>query len=119
MNGTRTTTTMLALLLLFALAMFMGDARAETNLTSEKCGLMSQIAGVVMKSHQQAVPMQNVMLIMQKLPGDVEVFTTLVMAAYSTPRYSTESMQNNAIREFTDSMTLMCYETIVEQLAQE
>ncbi|QTD31148.1 hypothetical protein [Pseudomonas fluorescens] len=82
----------------------------------EECQRIENSAKQVMKTRQQGVPMASV-LEMAEAAGKQneyvgEVFKTLIREAYAIPQYSSESLQQKAIRDFHSNFYKACIVTV-------
>jgi hypothetical protein len=96
---------MLFVVLLAITAQPLALSAAEEKATwREKCDTFSDVAEYIMTNRQQGVSMRNTMKAVEVIDWAEEV----VIFAYESPRYSTEDMQQRAIRDFTDEWYLRC-----------
>lgn len=93
--------------LIIAALLFSATTQAE-EVTAETCALVSQIAHKVMEARQSNVSMMNALDVME---GNA-LGVMLVKEAYSTPKYTTDSYKQNAINEFSNKYTAMCFKLV-------
>ena len=76
------------------------------------CDDMSEHAEVVMRAHQSGVSMKEVMAVIDKNleSGTVmsDIYKSLVIDAYSQPRYHTDASKAREIADFRDGVHVLC-----------
>lgn len=75
------------------------------------CNSVASIAETIMKARQDGVSMAKMMEIPEP-EGSNGLGEGLIIAAYESPRYSTEEMQTRSIEEFRDKAYLQCVKAI-------
>ena len=88
---------------------------AQPALAQVDCAQLSQLAESVMTMRQVGVPIQKVMEKYNEIKIEsnadlaaVNIAKRLVITAYSTPKFSTPSMQQEAITEFGSGVYIGC-----------
>ena len=83
---------------------------ATTAAASEKCGSMADLAAAVMTHRQLKNDLSEVITLASANGSPVLKAFILELApiAYGKPRYSTEKMQQNSIKDFKNEVMLMC-----------
>lgn len=76
------------------------------------CDDMSEHAEVVMRAHQSGVSMKEVMAVIDKnLGGESvvsDIYKSLVIDAYSQPRYHTDASKARKVADFRDQVHVFC-----------
>lgn len=75
------------------------------------CDEMSEYAEVVMQAHQASVPMKDVLKIVEGESAVSKVQKSIVIDAYSQPRYHTTAVKEQAVADFRDAVHLFCLES--------
>lgn len=94
-------------LLIIATLLFSSATHANGP-TAEQCKIVAQISKKVMEIRQGGISMIDAMDAME---GN-KLGIMLVKDAYSTPSYKTESFKQNAINEFSNKYTAMCFKLV-------
>ena len=71
------------------------------------CALVGDVAQSIMEERQSGVPMSDAM----RVAGDNEALRAMVVAAYSYPRFSSDSYRKEAATDFRNEIELICYGT--------
>lgn len=79
-------------------------AQAEKRDVSGFCGAVGDLAKTVMEKRLAGMSMRS----MVAIAGDNPLTTEMVMQAYGSPAYQTETAQERAIREFETKWYLDC-----------
>lgn len=105
---------------LFALSAQYHVACAQEELRAamqSMCASKSSIARNMMISRQNGVSMSSVMSIVEKIeadsPLDREEVRGMLISAYESPRYQTDSAQLRAVEDFENSIYLDCYKDVL------
>lgn len=72
------------------------------------CVALSTLAESIMSARQSNIDMVQVMEIANSDPNISKVVVLLTKEAYSMPRFSTERIQQETIREFKNDVYLQC-----------
>ena len=100
------------LILTLAMALILATPAIADECVHETCSAISSFAETVMTSRQNNVPMQAMMDITETKD---ELFRSIIVDAYSQPRWSAPENRRNAIHEFRDTWYLWCYKNILKQ----
>lgn len=76
----------------------------------DPCVAQSSLAAQIMEAHQVGVPLTQLMEVL----AENELGRIMARAAYSSPRYSSPSVRQQAIDDFRDRMALLCYEAYAD-----
>lgn len=76
------------------------------------CDEMSSFAEVVMQAHQSSVPMKDVLKIVEGESTISKINKSIVIDAYSQPRYHTTAVKEQAVADFRDAVHLFCLKTL-------
>jgi len=71
------------------------------------CDSYGELAESIMSGRQSGTSMAKMMKVIGDNEGS-DLFEKLIIAAYDSPRYSTEGMQKRSIEEFRDEVYLEC-----------
>ena len=94
---------------ILALALISSSAMAD----SEFCGALAKAAENLMKGHQNGAAMSDMLAVnANKSPVLKDLLDSLVMEAYSEPRYGSEKMKLRIIGEFRDKIHVECLRQI-------
>lgn len=97
-------------LLATTVALLAGSAWSAKNPRDELCESVSVAAEAIMTRRQNGVSMVEQMKMTEDMQASVRGLTRQLIAdAYSTPRYSTQSLQQRSIEDFRDSSAAACY----------
>lgn len=72
--------------------------------TKDPCIIWGELAATIMELRQEGVNMGSAMGV-----TDNELARMLVIAAYETPRFSTEDYKQQAIQDFANEVMTICY----------
>ena len=84
---------------------------APHSIAEDVCAPIEGSARVTMESRQAGVPLSTSIRIANDSAvrqSTKDLLTAMVREAYEQPRYSTERMQERAIRDFTDDWYMQC-----------
>ena len=84
---------------------------AATSHASVFCDNLTKLSGVIMKARQNNISANAMLILLDKEVPDAdlnELARELVLMAYSRPRFHSESMQSDAIRDFENNITITC-----------
>ena len=73
----------------------------------DPCIIWGELAATIMELRQEGVNMGSAMSV-----TDNELARMLVIAAYDTPRFSTESYKQQAIQDFANEVMMVCYKEL-------
>ena len=76
------------------------------------CDEMSEYAEVVMQAHQSSVPMKDVLKVVEGESVINKIYKSIVIDAYSQPRYHTAAVKEQAVADFRDAVHLFCLESL-------
>lgn len=93
---------------LIAVALIAGIP-AAVQAEPASCRQYAELAEEIMRSHQLAIPLEDMLEIMSSEEGRRYVIRT-----YRTPRYADQESQQAAIAEARDSMAASCHEVRAE-----
>lgn len=86
----------------FALTLAASPLTAETDV----CAQAGSLAAKIMEARQVGVPVSAVISIFED-----DNMTAIILAAYQTPRFSSDEYQQRAIADFRNEIEVICYET--------
>lgn len=85
----------------------------------ELCSAINQLAGSIMTSRQNGVPMEKAMTAMNSVSttdGKVqETINNMVMDAYQRPYYSSKELQQREVVEFQNRWYMQCLKSDIEK----
>lgn len=94
------------LIAVFMVLVMVGMANAEAN-WRDTCRDLGGLAEVIMDSRQMGVPMARLMAVISD-EGGSQLTESLIIDAYSVPRFRTEKMQKQAVADFREKVYLEC-----------
>lgn len=82
------------------------------DLRKELCTEVSSLAITIMTARQSGVPLDTMLQAAdQNAPPLIEkLANAMILDAYKTPQYSSQSLQGTAIIDFATQVTVACYE---------
>ena len=100
-----------------------GDSAEKQHLVQEVCAIAYDAAEMIMRQRQNNAPMPRLLASFNKSddPDWNESMTAIVTSAYKVPRFSVESNQMSAVRDFANKLYLDCVEVLskhVEELSK-
>lgn len=79
----------------------------------ELCEAMSEMAGKIMTARQRGVPMSTLATLPQSDSEEVRnLRKELLIAAFESPRYSSEDYQEKAVVDFKNGVFLECFKHV-------
>ena len=90
----------LSLAAVLALSVFSVQAEEE-----DYCESIGELATVIMQNRQKGVDLSK----MLALAKDNDGVKAIVLDAYNSPRYSTDTYKNDAISDFSNKWVLACH----------
>lgn len=90
---------------ILALTLLATPLAAETEV--DRCKLIGGIAAQIMESRQLGIPLSDTMNIV----NDIDILKTMTITAYQSPRFSSDSYRQEAIKDFRNEVEVMCYNT--------
>lgn len=75
------------------------------------CDGLSSIAGSIMKARQSGAGVVDVMDAVQSNPSH-ELLESMIIDAYSIPRFSSQKYRDDAVRDFSDQFFVTCVKAL-------
>lgn len=88
------------------LTIFLASTFPASAEDGDPCVAQASLAAQIMEAHQVGVPLTQLMEVL----AENELGRIMARAAYSSPRYSSPVVRQQAIDDFRDRMALLCYE---------
>lgn len=78
-----------------------------------KCSHFNGLAEAIMKNRQNGISISKQI---ENLPNNEikEIVISMIMSAYDSPRYHTESNQRRAVQDFVNECYMICVEALSE-----
>lgn len=89
---------------ILAITLVMTSTVAFASEEPTPCETVQELAFTIMKVRQSGVPMVK----MYKVAKGEKAIEQMVIAAYDTPQFNTESIKQSTIQKFADNMFLQC-----------
>ncbi len=90
--------------LTIALALTISTAALAESKSKTTCERVESLARVTMKLRQNGVALKNVL----NQDGETSFTRSMLLAAYSKPRFNTKSIQDRVIEDFANKYFLAC-----------
>lgn len=102
--------------LLLTLALFAAPVFAEPATEDDKfnmCLTLAEFADKVMDNRQSGVELPNQLAVIKGAPPDMmPIMKTVIMLAYDSPRYNTESNKADEVKRYKEKVLLTCLKTM-------
>ena len=89
--------------IILALTLLATPLAAETE--EHPCETLGGLAALIMEARQLGAPLSEMM----RIAADNELLKALTITAYQSPRFSTDSYRQEAIKDFRNEIEVMCY----------
>ena len=100
----------------FLSVLVIGPAAAYTP--EDECKLVGAMARTAMTARQSNLTLSEVMDVYKKTGSIDELSMDILLAAFGSPRFYTDEMQERAIAEFQESFEVSCYRGIRSRRGQ-
>lgn len=97
-------------LMIIASPLLAQDTGGETLKKDDYCEKISEISEAIMESRQRGVSLSNALG-----TSPLDIVRTIVLDAWESPRYSTESVVQREVDDFRDQWHLVCLKAMRDQ----